>query len=207
MKQDLRYPVNFSNGEWKYTPVVNIPTNQIATRTILNATAEACASDHVLAHRDTLIWSTKNRADMVRRKTWPETSCPFLRRGSTGNLSSGVHNEDSANDPINKNGCVSCEMAVRVRQYSYGTVNTAPDWRVAVHSPPEATVSLSSRAGPKNQLVNTSHTAVSTPHLTTLCTVRLCGGLVSQRVRKAAEVQPQARLMKYEFRILPLFAK
>lgn len=191
--------------------MVKIANTQIVTSTMLNATAQACASDHVLARRDTLIWSTKKRADMVRRKMWPETSCPFFRLGSTGNLSSGTHNDESAddpaNDPTNKDGCVSRDMAVRVRQYSYGTVNTAPDWRVAVHSPPEATVSLLRRAGPKNHIVNMSHTAVSTPHLTTLCTVRLCGGLVSQRVKKAAEVQPHARFMKYEFKMLDLFAK
>jgi hypothetical protein len=110
--------VNFSNGEWKYTLVVEIANNQTATSTTLNATAQACAGDHVLARREPLIWSTKKRTDMVRRKTWPETSCPFLKRGSTGNLSSGTHNDDSANGPTNKDGCVSRDIAVRVKQYS-----------------------------------------------------------------------------------------
>lgn len=65
--------------------------------------------------------------DIVRRKTWPETSWPFLSLGLT-------RNEPAA---LNKFGCVCEEMVARARHRSLDTETCSPEGIVAMHSPPE----------------------------------------------------------------------
>jgi hypothetical protein len=54
----------------------------------------------------------------------------------------------------------------------------------------------SRRAGPKNQLVNTSQTPVAITHFAILLPVLVLGGLVDHRKKNAAEVQPHAVFMR-----------
>jgi hypothetical protein len=84
---------------------------------------------------------------------------------------------------------------------------TSPDGRETKHSPPDAMTTRSKRAGPKNQLVNISHTAVSIAQFISLLPVRVLGGLVNQEKRNITEVHAHAFFKKYTLRKLDLLAK
>lgn len=68
-------------------------------------------------------------------------------------------------------------------------------------------MNLSNKAGPKNQLVKTSHAAVTIAYLTNRRLDLNPDGLVKNRATKAAVVQAQACLMKMTFSQLDLLAK
>ena len=93
----------------------------------------------------------------------PETSWPLLIRGVVVQGPSG-RRRGEAKSP----GCVSGDTLDFVKQNSFGMEKAAPEGRLIVHSPPDAAMNRSIKAGPKNQLVKTSHAAVSTTHLDSL---------------------------------------
>ena len=82
-----------------------------------------------------LSWSARKRMDIVRRKTCPDRSCPFLKRGLTlsVSLTSGELNMDASKIV----GCVSGVKVDFEKQNWRGTVRGSPDGRYAMHSPPE----------------------------------------------------------------------
>jgi len=139
---------------------------------------------------------------MVRRNMCPETSCPLLILGMAVQCSSGKRSGDAK-----RPGCVKGEIVDFVKQNSFGIGKAAPDGKDIVHSPPEAAMTRSNRAGPKNQLVKTSQAAVSRAHLDSLRIDRCGQGLDNQRNRKALDVHAQARLMNKTLRKLDFVAK
>lgn len=197
-----QYPVNFSNGVWKYTLVVPSANNQMATRPTVAITAHVCVRDHDTARNDGVTWSARNKIDIVNKNTCPDTSCPLRNLGIVLQGTSG-----RINGAANKLGCVRGDSRTLERQYSSGTVKEAPEGSATVHSPPESRMNRSVSAGPKNQLVKASQAREASVHWSTRVKVWVRRGLVSQTKRKAKDVQPQARLMNQTLRKLDLLAK
>src|ERR1700728_2915573 len=126
------------------------------------ATAHLCIYGHVADPRliDEFSWSARNKMHIVRRKTWPDISCPLLNRGTACQLASG--NKKGVEKSV---GRVDGDSGDLVVQYSCGTEMTPPVGKASMHSPPESARTRSNTAGPKTQLVNTSQIAVSASHL------------------------------------------
>lgn len=183
--------------------------SQTAMRTMCDAMAHAWIGDQEREARwlkDGLSWSARKRMEVVRRKTWPDRSWPFLNLGRTARvfLISG-----EAKMTASKNS--GCESGVSVdfeKQSSWGTVRASPEAeRYATHSPPERTVKRSRMGGPKNQLMKRLQRAVRARYLRILSLVLAGGGLVRNVKAKTADVQPQAYLRKYWLNGLDLEAK
>lgn len=99
------------------------------------------------------------------------------------------------------------EMEVPARQNPCGNGRCSPVGRERMHSPPVERMTLSKRAGPKNQVVNSSHVPVAVIHLRRRERVRVLAGLVSHIAKNAKDVQPQAFLIKYWLTQLDLRAQ
>ena len=140
--------------------------------------------------------------DRVSRKTCPDISCPFLRRGVATQLSAGA-----MNGVANKLGWVDGDNRVFCRQYSLDRGMIPPVGNESIHSPPDKAITRSNTAGPKNQLVNIAQMAVPASHLNILSFVCALDGLVKYRKKKAAEVHPHAFFMNRTFSQLDLLAK
>jgi len=176
--------------------------------TICTAMAHACSGDQLLEARwlkEGLSWSARNRMDIVRRKTCPDKSCPFLNLGRT--LSFFPTSEEVNTVPLKNIGCVSGVNVDLVKQNSCGTERLSPEGRYAIHSPPEKTVKRSRIGGPKNQLMKRIQMRVSERYLKSLSRVRTADGLERKVNPNTAVVHPQAYLMKYTLSGLDLEAK
>lgn len=141
----------------------------------------------------------------MRRKTWPERSWPFLNLGLM--LSNSRIPEELNDAAVNNFGCVWGVSVARVKHKSLGTVTCSPEGMLAMHSPPEYTMTRSRMAGPKNQLTKRIHMAVKVRNLNILSLVRIPDGPVKKVEKKDRDVQPQARLMKMVLSGLDLVAK
>ena len=107
-----RYPVNFSNGVWKYTPVVPSANNQIATRPAVAVTAHVCIRcGHTAVRNDGVNWSARNKIDIVNKNTCPDTSCPLRSLGTVLHGASG-----STHGAPNNAGWVTGESRTLVKQ-------------------------------------------------------------------------------------------
>ena len=143
--------------------------------------------------------------DIVRRKTCPDRSCPFLNLGRMLRvfLTSGELNTV----PLKNIGWVSGVNVDLVKHNSCGTERLSPEGRYAMHSPPEKTVKRSRIGGPKNQLMKRIQKTVSVKYLSNLSLVRTVDGLVRKVNPNAVVVHPHAYLIKYTLRGLDLEAK
>ena len=120
----------------------------------------------------------------------PDTSCPLWSLGTPR------HSGGTTSELLKMDGCEDGDTEDLLKQYSTGTEIESPDGITITHSPPEARVTRSIRAGPKNHVVNVSQQAVSNNHCKNLEPVWTAEGLVAHRRRNAAEVQPHAFLIK-----------
>jgi hypothetical protein len=143
--------------------------------------------------------------DIVRRKTCPDRSCPFLSLGRM--LSVFLTSGELKRVPLKNIGWESGVNVDLVKHNSWGTERLSPEGRYAMHSPPEKTVKRSRIGGPKNQLMKRIQMTVSVRYLNNLSLVRTADGLVKNVNAKAAVVHPQAYLIKYTLRGLDLVAK
>ena len=107
------YPVNFSNGVWKYTLVVYSAKRDTHVTAPANATAHLWTNVHerdpatlVNDHRS---YSTRKSVDSVNRKMCPETSWPLRSLGVPVHSPSGSRSEAGKSA-----GCVNGEIVVRV---------------------------------------------------------------------------------------------
>lgn len=155
-------PVIFSCGVWKYRLVVHVAKYAREMTIKVTVTARRWYPDHLLFEfrpmarsqlNEKLSCSARKRMVIVRRKRWPETSCPRLSRGTCAQPSVG-----GANEAVKRFGCVAGDTVDFVKQNSEGTDTRSPDGRCNTHSPPVDTFTRSKRDGPKNQPVKSTHT-------------------------------------------------
>lgn len=168
---------------------------------------------------------------MVIKNMCPDTSWPLRNLGTplvrcdktpTVDAAAAPGSCASASEAFKKNwGCVSAVNVLFVKQNSVGTtkgeaLGPVPGGRT--HWPPVRTTTRSRSAGPKNQPVKSSQSAVQSRYRVSIRALKLfrvrpapapgaARGLVNHEKRNTAEVQPHAFLIKWTLRKLDLEAK